>query len=121
MLDMNVELLEVVRSRIDKSDNKRVMDYRPKEILLGEPRHPWLGIPYPQLSVSAPKETSLIAKDFPRSLKPGDLVLAFSGVEGRNCMIVPATASAVSAIRQAVRAPSRREDTDYDYRTRGFP
>jgi hypothetical protein len=111
--DLNVALLEVVRSRseeVNYEGNRSediVTDYRLKEAIRGNPEGPWTDIRHrwtipwplsPRGEIPNPEPPS-----YP---KPGDRFLYFSGATFDSCRIIRATPSAESAVRSAIPAPS---------------
>jgi hypothetical protein len=117
LLDLNVALLEVVRSRTEEVDyegdrhREIVTDYRLKEVIRGRADGPWTGIRYREAIPWPLSPTGEIANPIrPAYPKTGDRFLYFSGAHFDSCRIVPAMPSAESAVRTAVPAPRRQED-----------
>jgi hypothetical protein len=115
--DLNVALLEVVRSRSEEVNYEGdrsadiVTDYRLKEAIRGQPQGPWTDFRYRQ---TVPWPLSPGGERFnpvpPRYPKPGERLLYFSGATFDSCRIVPATRSAESAVRMAMPASKRSDD-----------
>jgi hypothetical protein len=117
LLDLNVALLEVVRSRTEKVNREgalsqeTITDYRLKEVIRGRADGPWTGIHYrPAIPSPSSPATEIANPMRPPNPKPGDRFLYFSGARFDSCRIVPATPSAESAVRTAVPASRRQED-----------
>jgi hypothetical protein len=115
--DLNIALLEVVRSRSDEvnyeGDLRReiVTDYRLKEVIRGHADGPWTGIRYREDIPFPLSPTGKIVNQMGAvEAKPGDRFLYFSGAHFDSCRIVPATPSAEPAVRTAIPATRRRED-----------
>jgi hypothetical protein len=116
LLDLNIALLEIVDSRSEvisyegDLSQQTVTDYRLKEVIRGHPEGPWAGIrrrdgiPWP------PAPTGQRGNPVLPSFQPGSKFLYFSGAKFDSCRIVPATPSALSAVRTTIAAPRRTED-----------
>jgi hypothetical protein len=119
--DLNVALLEAVNSRFEDVNHEGdvfreiVTDYKLKEVIRGDPKGPWTGvrrrqtIPWPLSpngSIANPVEFRLA--------RAGDSFLYFSGAEFDSCRIIPATPSAVAAVRKAA-SPTRRSEDDISW------
>jgi hypothetical protein len=114
--DMNILLLESTGSRVENvnEDGRRVDEfwthYKLVEVLRGRAWGSWESV--------RSSATVLYPGDYRRSLpnmglrwsKAGERVLAFSNMAFDSCQIVPATPTALSAIRDVVPAPRRAED-----------
>jgi|SRR5579884_389269 len=113
--DLNVVLLEVVSSQpeVINHEGDRVEEmaahYRLKEVIRGYDDGSWRdmrrreAIPWPF------SPTGQIANRGPYP-GPGTVVLYFSGAHFDSCRVVPATASAIAAVRSAVAPPRLQED-----------
>jgi hypothetical protein len=114
IVNLNVAVLEVVSSRSEgiKGEQDRspsiVIDYRLKQVILGHPQGPWTGIRYQSV---IPSPTSQYIPNPIRPPKQGDQVLYFSGANFDSCQIVPATPSALAAVRTAA-PPVQRAEND---------
>ena len=90
--------------------NEMRTQYKIVETLRGFTSNSWepigdgLTIPYPGDYTRTLPNTGL------RSAKPGKKVLGFSSPYFDSCQVVPATPSALSAVRNTVPAPKRVED-----------
>jgi hypothetical protein len=117
--DLNIELLEVMKSRGDGINNYEgdpvlcritATDYRLIEVIRGSAGEPRIGIGY-RNRIPAPLS---VGESIWNPVRPpsqrGDRVLYFSGAKFQSCRVVSATPSALSAVRTAVAAPKRRED-----------
>jgi hypothetical protein len=115
--DLNVALLEVVRSRhveinMEGDPSHEIStDYRLKEIILGHPAGHWTDMRYREAIRRPLSPTGEIANPMSRALpKAGERFLYFSGARFDSCRIVPARPSAEAAVRGAVPADRRSED-----------
>ncbi len=115
--DLNVALLQVVRSRSEELNDEGnrsediVTDYQLKEAIRGKPEGPWTDIRHSWTIPWPSSPSGEIANPVqPSYTKPGDRFLYFSGATFDSCRIVRATPSAENAIRTAVPAPRRAED-----------
>jgi hypothetical protein len=113
--DINVALLEVVKSTTERFNNHGVpddivvVDFQLKEAIRGEPKGPWTNLRFRQSNSStAPPDQIYNPMKF--NPKPGDRFLYFSGANFGSCRIVPDAPSAESAVRSAIPAPRRSED-----------
>jgi hypothetical protein len=120
LLDASVVLLEINHVRPEKvtewgqTFDEVISDYRVLGVLHGDPQakggmhpissFPWISSPqylYPNDRIPNP-EMKWIA--------PGSCVLRFAGSGFESCAVVPATASALSTVRNTVPSPKRAED-----------
>ncbi|MGO9096552.1 MAG: hypothetical protein ACLQGV_15185 [Bryobacteraceae bacterium] len=114
--DLNVELREVTSARHEPASEKGkigeafTIHYRPKEVIRGRSYGSGTDIEDRWFIPAGSDSTENVANPFLPLLKPGDRVLVFTGAKFESCQIVPATPSAVSAVRAEVPAPKRRED-----------
>jgi hypothetical protein len=115
--DLNVALLEVVKSKMVRFRNEGipndlvVVDFELKEAIRGKPEGPWTNFRFRQYIPSPVPLAGEIPNPFGGlNPKPGDRFLYFSGANFASCRIVPATSSAESAVRMAVPGPKRTED-----------
>jgi hypothetical protein len=115
--DLNVSLLEVLRSReveVNREGDRTreiVTDYRLREAMLGRAEGPWTDIRHRRMIPWPLSPTgSMLNPMQPLFPKAGERFLYFSGAEFDACRIVPATPSAEAAIRRSVPAPKRIED-----------
>jgi hypothetical protein len=115
--DLNIALLEVVRARsVDVNtegdlSSEIVVDYRLKEVILGHPNGPWIGVRAKRDIQWPLSPTGRIANPALRqSPRAGERFLYFSGAKFDSCRVVLATPSAEAAVRGAVPAGKRRDD-----------
>jgi hypothetical protein len=117
--DLNIELLEVMKSRDDGinnyegdpvSDHITITDYRLIEVIRGRAGVPRIGIGHRNRIPAPLSRAERIWNPVRPPSQRGDRVLYFSGAQFDSCRVVPATPSALSAVRTAVAAPKRRED-----------
>lgn len=99
--DLNVELLEVVDYNNGAAGEPSTRRYQLRDLIWGRPDRARASAQQPASTAPPP--------DSP-SLNVGDRVLAFTGAKFDSCQVVPATPSAVSAVRSAVPAQRWRED-----------
>ena len=110
--DLNVAVLEAVGTKSQEIRvgaahwTEIVMDARLHEVLRGLPRGPWTGM---GIDWAMPLALSAERVPYPRALypKPGDRVLYFDGADFNSCRVIPATPSAIEAIRTAMPVPKR--------------
>jgi len=116
---LNVELLEVTNSRSDVignyegdfvSDYITVTDYRLIEVIRGVAGKSISAMTHRNLIPAPLSVTQQIWNPVRPAKKRGERVLYFSGAKFDSCRAVPATPSALSAVRSAVPAPKRSED-----------
>lgn len=120
LLDLDVLLLEVTKSgKLESVGDSGVWqeslnDYRVKEVVRASPIYgvatgkSWKDVPW-AAQIGSPNFRGLIANPLP-ALREGDRVLFFGGEDFHSCQFVPATPSAVAAVRAAVPASKRPED-----------
>jgi hypothetical protein len=115
--DLNIALLKVVRAREvdintegDRS-SEIVVDYRPKEVILGYPEGPWTDMRLRRTIAWPLPPTGQIANPALRTFpQVGERFLYFSGARFDSCRTVPATPSAEAAVRGATPPERRIED-----------
>jgi hypothetical protein len=115
--DLNVALLEVVRSRDEELNYEGdrsaqiATDYRLREAIRGQPQGPWTDFLYRYtVPWSLPSRRERLNPIRPSYAKAGEKFLYFSGATFDSCRIVAATPSAESAVRTAKPPPKRSED-----------
>jgi hypothetical protein len=116
LLDLNVGLLEVVKSRLEAFNNEGVpneflvVDFRLVESIRGEPRGPWTNFRFRE-TIPSPTDPRVEIRN-PQWLnpQPGERFLYFTGANFASCRIVPATPSAEAAVRSTTPALRRIED-----------
>jgi hypothetical protein len=116
--DLNIELLEVIRSRSDAiktyegdtADFNVVNDYRVIEVIRGQSVVPMTGMAHRNLIPAPLFFGQHFQNPVPPPRQPGERVLYFSGANFESCRMVRATSSALSAVRAAIPAPKRIED-----------
>jgi hypothetical protein len=115
IVNLNVAVLEVVSTRSEATKGEQehspeiVIDYQLKQVILGDPRGPWTGIRYPSV-IPSPVSRRGYIPNVMRPPKQGDQVFYFGGADFSSCQIVPATPSALAAVRTATPPAQRTED-----------
>jgi hypothetical protein len=115
--DTNAELLDVVRSRTiaitdegSATGDETLTDYRLRSTLRGKPTKALNNVRYNPF-IPSPADSGVgILNPIPAFRKAGEGVLLLSGSSFESCRMVPATPSAISAVRTAVPASKYRED-----------
>ncbi|MGP0074812.1 MAG: hypothetical protein ACLPWF_23110 [Bryobacteraceae bacterium] len=116
LLDLNVALLEVVKSRSETFNNEGVpdeflvVDFRLVESIRGEPHGPWTNFRFRQTIPSPTDPRVQIPNPLWLNPQPGERFLYFTGANFASCRIVPATSSAEAVVRNTTPAPRRIED-----------
>ncbi len=115
--DTNVELLDVLRSRkmvvndeAAITGEETLTDFRLRSVLRGRPTKALNNVRYSPF-ISSPTERGVgILNPVPAFRNPGAQALFFSGSFFESCRIIPATPSAISAVRATVPVSKYRED-----------
>jgi len=115
--DVDVLLLRVTHFRrmpinMDDQDSEEfITDYDLVEVIRGRStRNSWKGVRYNPLIPSPADPLQRIANPMSPLHQVGDLVVMFSNHHFYSCQVVPATPSALSALRAAIPAPRYPED-----------
>lgn len=117
LLDVDVVLAEVTKFRIEKVANETgddaqeyFTDYQLVDVIRGQSRRVLKDLRYNPVIPSPTNPSERIANPISPLHKVGEKVLLFSNNYFYSCAVVPATPSALAAVRTAVPAPKRPED-----------
>jgi hypothetical protein len=120
LLDLDLLLLEITNTRTERINeegrdlDEYYSDYRVVESLRGNSRKTWNSVRARDWIPSPNDPTERIfnsARNAPPG--PGNRELMFANLDFYSCKVVPATASALSIVRNAVPTPKRAEDEAY--------
>jgi hypothetical protein len=115
--DLDVLLFQVTAFRkelinIENQDSQEfITDYKLVDVIRGRSRRSsWEGVRYRRIIPSPTGPLQRIANPMSPVHQVGDQVLMFSNHNFSSCQVVPATPSALSAVRAAIPAPRHPED-----------
>ncbi|MGH9794721.1 MAG: hypothetical protein ACRD5G_08115 [Candidatus Acidiferrales bacterium] len=116
LLDVNILLLEVTQTRQVRVNeegrpvDESFSDFKVIETLRGYPHKTWDSMRYRNSIASPANPRDRIPNYGLRESPVGTQVLMFANHYFESCAVVPATASALAAVRDATPAPKRAED-----------
>ena len=116
LLDVDLLLLEVISERTERVNeeghdvDEYYTDYRVVEVLRGNSRRTWNSVRTRTWLPSDANPVDRIYNPVRNGNAPGSRVLMFANHDFYSCTVVPATLTALTAVRNTVPAPRRRED-----------